>query len=65
MMLRKEVIMSKKMSPKELLDRMKSLRKKPMSTGFVDKHNKITEEDDRRERSQGNKKIARIPEVES
>jgi hypothetical protein len=65
MMLRKEVIMSKKMSPKELLDRMKSLRKKPMSTGFVDKHNKITEEDDRRERSPGNKKIARIPEVES
>lgn len=57
----------KRISTTDLIKRMTSLRKKPLSPGFDDKFNQIIEEDDRHDRrstQRPRKKIARSPEVE-
>jgi hypothetical protein len=46
---------------------MKALRKRPVRPEFVEKFNKIMEEDEKRareEKKRGDKKIARPPEAE-
>lgn len=61
-------VQSKKpISAREFHERMKALRKKPIRPEFVEKFNKIMEEDEKREREEkqrGGKKIARPPEAD-
>jgi hypothetical protein len=56
-----------KISTAELIKRVNAARKKPISSGFEEKFNRIVEKDDRQEPTvseKRGKKIARAPEVE-
>ena len=68
-MVASEVLMTakKKISAREFHERMKARRKSPLRPEFVEKFNKITEEDEKHEREEkkkGEKKIARSPEAD-
>ncbi len=57
----------KKISAREFHERMKALRKGPLRPEFVEKLNKIMEEDEKHEREEkkkSEKKIARPPEAD-
>jgi hypothetical protein len=57
----------KSISAREFHERMKALRKRPPSPEFIEKFNKIMEEDEKHEREEQDKrkkKIARPPEAE-
>ena len=58
---------TKKISTQELIERMKATRKRPIDPKFIEKFNKIMEEDERLEREEQEKrkkKIARSPEAD-
>lgn len=54
----------KRQSPRQVLERLKSIRRRPIAREHIEKFNRIVDQDNQHEHEKTTRKIARSPEAE-